>query len=746
MISASNSTKYKISRRITMRHSNAIENYVILTLMFLTLLLVIEVSGQDATIYLGQGTVVGLKVFPEASRTPVYAYLGIPYAQPPVGKLRFALPRPHSGWNRTLYARNYQSICPQLDNNIYEEMSNGFNYQARTSEDCLYLNIWTPETVRRNGNTPVLCIITGEEMAFDWTQNRPNGLDLASEGIVVVTVQSRTNVFGWLSLETKDAPGNIGLYDQNLALKWIQENIQKFGGDPKQVTLLGHGTSGAANAAIHLVSPKAANYFSKLVLMSGTIFSSYSFQTRPRNVESPSTVIVRNLACDAPSPSFILECLRQKSVSDLLRAFEIVYENGNYTKLLGPEIDYYLDSSMQYIPEDPRIVISQKLYPDIPIIMGICNNEGAFIHGQWIEMARKNFETLKTFIFGTTIPNIMEHYGFTGKGREQILEAINWRFFHQIPQTSPNLLNALQRLLSEVKYETPFYEMIETFVQEPTSENLVFDVTNNTTMVNLQQKNSKLTTNDSSLFVYIFQQSNAMDLRGNVNYFGGAGHSSDLLFLMGPSLFQQIGRRKMSQSENRICRKMRQHFTDFVKTGSPTPGRLLDAWHTYTKNRKYIHVIGDSNDGSINTVNFEKNQAQIENLLSLDDTAIVTNDLSYSNPYLIGSEPSNRRENSRAPKYITNVQDSEYYLSLNRITAFWKEYLGKLYASHNNPAPRDLDGSFERDAIYFGETIDSKFKHAFFSMLVIVCLLLALLGVCVYIIKKNDQKIDTGFL
>lgn len=182
-------------------------------------------------------------------------------------------------------------------------------------------------------------------MAFDWTRDRPNGLDLASEGIVVVTVQSRTNVFGWLSLEIEDAPGNIGLYDQNMALKWIQENIQKFGGDPKQVTsfnsillmikyspiinqvtLLGHGTSGAANALIHLVSPKTVNYFSKLIVMSGTIFSSYSFQPRPRNVESTSTAIVRNLACDSTNTMHILECLRMKSVNDLLKAFEIVYE------------------------------------------------------------------------------------------------------------------------------------------------------------------------------------------------------------------------------------------------------------------------------------------------------------------------------------------------------------------------------------------------------------------------------------
>lgn len=171
-------------------------------------------------------------------------------------------------------------------------------------------------------------------MAFDWTKNRPNGLDLASEGIVVVTIQSRTNVFGWLSLEINDAPGNIGLMDQNLALKWVQENINKFGGDHKQVTLLGHGTSGAANAIIHLASPKATNYFSKLVIMSGTIFSSYSFQVRPRNVESPSTAIVRNLACDSVNTMYILECLRKKSINDLLKAFEIVYEVGQTVDLL----------------------------------------------------------------------------------------------------------------------------------------------------------------------------------------------------------------------------------------------------------------------------------------------------------------------------------------------------------------------------------------------------------------------------
>jgi carboxylesterase type B len=185
---------------------------------------------------------------------------------------------------------------------------------------------------------PVVAIITGEQQAFDWIRNRPTGLDLSTEGVIVVTIQSRTNVFGWLTLRTVDAPGNLGLLDHQLALQWIRENIEKFGGDAKQVTLLGHGTSGAANAMLHLTSPKGSALFSKLILMSGTIFSTYSFQLSPsnknepksavddRNIYDPSMTIVQKLACDSSSVRFVLDCLRQKSVNDLLKAFEHVYQ------------------------------------------------------------------------------------------------------------------------------------------------------------------------------------------------------------------------------------------------------------------------------------------------------------------------------------------------------------------------------------------------------------------------------------
>lgn len=230
-------------------------------------------------------------------------------------------------------ARNFRSTCPQLQNYAYSESYNGYGVQNdQHDEDCLYLNIWTPQTARQNGNHSVLVIITGEEQSFDWSQNRPSGLNLASEGIIVVTIQSRVNIFGWLTLRNTDAPGNLGLRDQRMAFDWIVENIERFGGNTNSITLLGHGTSGATNAMLHLVNDATAKMFQHVILMSGTIFSTYSFQTANytclscRKLEDPSQKIVKKLACESPQTKHTLECLRQKSVSDLLKAFDSVYQ------------------------------------------------------------------------------------------------------------------------------------------------------------------------------------------------------------------------------------------------------------------------------------------------------------------------------------------------------------------------------------------------------------------------------------
>lgn len=398
----------------------------------------------------------------------------------------------------------------------------------------MFVNIWAPENGFRDGDLPVVAVVTGEDMAFDWLSNRPTGLDLAAEGMVVVTIQYRTNIFGFLALPDS---GNFGLLDQILALQWIRNNIKRFGGDPGKVSFLGHGTTGAAAAMIHLTSKLSADLFSSAIIMSGTIFSSYSFQ--PRNGSEfylgPSRKIIVNLACDASDIRFIFACLRRKSTSDLLRAFENVYQVGNYTQLLGPVLDN------RVITEEPRLLIQSGEYKQVPIIMGICNQEGASIKENWIAFAKQGPKVLKEFIDSSVIPNILEHNSFS-HGVKQIRETIEWKYFEEIPKTIPYYMNALQTLVTETHFEIPFFETIEIIARSR------------------ERKSAP-----ANFYVYSYQQTTPIDMKGRVNYFGGASHGSDLVALLGPSLLQQIARRRLTQSEDAITKKLKQHFGDFIK-------------------------------------------------------------------------------------------------------------------------------------------------------------------------------------
>lgn len=381
-------------------------------------------------------------------------------------------------------------------------------------------------------------------------------------------------------------------------------------------------------------------------------------------------------------------------------------------------------------------------------------------------MARESYRRLADHVNETVIANILEHYGFVGVGVAQIKETINWRFFDQIPKTTPHLLSALQKLLSETRFEKPFYETIEMLSRSKNLGN-VFDeivmasaltANNQSTLINqmdngimehrgMQSEQFQETVSDPpSLYVYSFQHSNTMDLRGKVNYFGGAGHSADLLFLMGPSLYQQIGRRKLSQSEEKLCRRMRQYFSDFVKTGNPTPGRLFDAWQPYTQKRRYIQTLGSgSGDGSdkdvVDKSILELNKIQIAEIISMDANVTGLANDAYNNGV-------RKLDGSRSPKsYLPEVSDSEYFLAMGRVNAFWNELLPRIYRKQSTG--NRIDGNRtddDRDLEFLSNDVDSKFRHAFFSMLVLVCLLLAILCVCVYILRKNSSRIDTSYL
>uniref|UniRef100_A0A182P1A2 Carboxylesterase type B domain-containing protein n=1 Tax=Anopheles epiroticus TaxID=199890 RepID=A0A182P1A2_9DIPT len=690
-------------------------------LFFWILILSIGFSAcqtQDATIVLSQGTLIGLKVFPETSRIPIYTYLGIPYAKPPVNELRFVPPVPSPGWNRTLYARDFKPICPQIENSSYEDSANENQFRSReTSEDCLYLNVWVPETAIRYGGFPVLVMITGEEMAFDWNTNRASGLDLAADGIIVVTVQYRSNVFGWLSLGHKYAPGNLGLLDQQLALVWIKDNIQKFGGDTNRLTLLGHGTTGGPNVMCHMVSPRARGLFARAIIMSGTIFSPYS---EVNDGTELSQEIVKILACNYDVGKNVLKCLQQKSIHDLLRAYEYVYRNGNYTVNLGPIIEHYLPLDKRYVVDDPQKLFKMKslIMEDMPVIFGITSNEGGFLHSKWIELARQSIDSLKKYINDTLIPNILERYDFQGVGQDQIRETINWRYFDQIPQTTVHYIHGIIKIMSETRYEIPFYRTLNALSAQVHSPRLVSIGTVEGEFVKAENK-IETRNNASNIYVYLFHHPNSMDMRGRINFFGGASHSSDLPFLMGPSLYREIGRRRLSLVEDKF---------------NPTPGRQFDSWAPYSNEFKYIKLISAKpeifrrNDHTSFENTFEDNLQEIEeNIIGAtgveEPSANINN---TNNPYNLSPNGQTDQDNMRTSKnaiYLTGTRDSEYFYYLRKMDSFWDQFLPKLCqimneTNRDNLRNRRIDLTLEEQQDLFRETAAaSKYKHAFFSML-----------------------------
>ncbi|GEM46281.1 carboxylesterase/lipase family protein [Deinococcus cellulosilyticus] len=199
----------------------------------------------------------------------IHAYLGIPYAQPPVGPLRWRAPEPALPWEGTRDATQFGPRAMQLP--VFGDMQ--FRSPA-VSEDCLYLNVWTPDP-QPQANLPVLVYFHGGgHVAGDGSEPRYDGEALAQQGLLVVTVNYRLGVFGFLSHPELEG-GNFGYLDQNLALRWVQEHIRYFGGNPERVTIAGE-SAGSVSVSAHMASPLSRDLFSAAIGSSGSLLGTLS--------------------------------------------------------------------------------------------------------------------------------------------------------------------------------------------------------------------------------------------------------------------------------------------------------------------------------------------------------------------------------------------------------------------------------------------------------------------------------------
>ena len=289
----------------------------------------------------------------EPSR-PIHAYLGIPFAEPPTGHLRWTGPVPTKPWTGTRETETFGPSCPQ-------HVPPGVEIDA--SEDCLSLNVWTPDP---KGTLPVLVFVYGGSFVHGGTAAPVyGGANLAAVGpAVVVTLNYRIGALGFLA-GLGPFTGNYGLLDQQLALQWVHENIAAFGGDPKKVTLFGE-SAGAMSVGIHLGAATSRGLFRAAILESNPYGIPYK---TARQAGAYANDLVGHLDCAPPKnpPT----CLREKS------AAEIVAAQGKL-----PVTESFLLGLASFVPWGPVVggplLESQpnEISIDKPILIGTNKNEG----------------------------------------------------------------------------------------------------------------------------------------------------------------------------------------------------------------------------------------------------------------------------------------------------------------------------------------------------------------------------------
>jgi para-nitrobenzyl esterase len=302
----------------------------------------------------------------------VQIFKGIPYAAPPVGNLRWRAPEPAPAWKGVREVTEFSAACPQGERTLL------FGERiAKTSEDCLYLNIWAPvQTPSRH--VPVMVWIHGGGFT-QGTASMPtyDGEVLARRGAVVVTLNYRLGPFGFFAhpLLTResghDTSGNYGLLDQMAALRWVQANIRAFGGSPDRVTVFGE-SAGAASIACLLVAPQAHGLFQAAILESGSTLgiTRYLRDAPPgeESMEEVGELIARRLGCDREDD--VLTALRSRSVEDIMNASHPAPVFLGEGIRFAPVVDRWL------IPDRPSALFAKKRQWRVPMIVGANGDEG----------------------------------------------------------------------------------------------------------------------------------------------------------------------------------------------------------------------------------------------------------------------------------------------------------------------------------------------------------------------------------
>lgn len=509
----------------------------------------VQSADDNVVISTRYGSVQGvIRRFPSINK-PIKAvnkFLGIPYAAPPVGELRFRPPQPVPAWKPATYNASYfRSICIQPgDYNVLFWP----NFTHPDSEDCLYLNVYAPHRNDSSGagvSHPVMVYIHGGGYEVGTPVISPGDV-IPLWGVVLVTIQYRLGPFGFVTTGDPVAPGNYGMLDQIAALKWIQENIEDFGGNPSSVTIFGE-SAGGSSVGLHVLSPRSKNLFHRAIAISGVELSPYAIGSNKSAVEHTKD-LAKTVKCPVDESTAVIECLRSKEARHLS-----LFEKPNVWR---PVVD------SDFLPDTPENLRKSGKFNRVSLMAGFTSQEGAYFFPNQIEnLTVKNFREKVMF----ALNYILNRYGQTwtpeAKVADSLMDAV---VFMNTPWPYSEDLYKLRRGFSDV--------VTHSCVAEPAHESLTF--------------HSK----QSPAFLYEFAYRSKLDPSAQ---WLGVRHKDDTPYQFGFPLMNLTILQNYDETDRNVSDMVITLFTNFVKYGNPTPEPVGGAsWERFNQSHMvYLRIL-----------------------------------------------------------------------------------------------------------------------------------------------------------
>nr|AIY69029.1 carboxyl/choline esterase [Chilo suppressalis] len=500
----------------------------LLLVLFLTALYksVLCEEQESRIVQISQGPVRGYKDHEEN----LYTFFGIPYATAPTGQDRYKAPLPGPSWLTPFDADNDNIICPQAIIPAFKHLYKN----ADMRQNCLIANVYVPDTVEKS--LPVLVVVHGGGFQVGSGNLLKVKKLVASNNIIAVTFNYRLGIHGFLCLGTQYAPGNAGMKDQVALLKWVNENIANFGGNPNDVTITGY-SAGAVSVELLMLSPLAKGLFNKAIAESGGALGVFAMQTDPlENAKG----FAKRFEIEHADDAYALEDFYKNA------SFETITSDSFFSEMFSPLFTPCIESEIGqeiFLADSPINILKSGDYEKVPFLVGFNDKEG---------ISRiDSFETWKNNMnqkFSDFLPPDLQ---FRNKAEEELTAKDIKEFYFGDKKVDDDTILSFVDFMSDVSFAYPILKAVQ---------------------LHANAGNNKI-------FLYLYNYVDELIPVVPHTDVKGATHCAQTFGVFDGYMFSNDTERDLPHDYKKHKVILRQMWGNFIKTGAPVPeGSSLATW------------------------------------------------------------------------------------------------------------------------------------------------------------------------